>query len=171
MNKYPIFPGLLLLFFLGCSEPQEPPRVPEDYSTWKTTHEGFLEYPIPGHMDNFRKIYISPNIEELKANEECPDGTVIIKEIYKRATMKDPIELTVMVKDRNHEKALGGWLWIVKDPVSGTENIVNSEFCFTCHSDANVAHPYGDKNPEQQFRDYVFIPLFSNIEEESESAY
>ncbi len=32
-------------------------------------------------------------------------------------------------------------------------------FCITCHANANEKHPYGDKNPNEEFRDYVyFVP-------------
>jgi hypothetical protein len=30
-------------------------------------------------------------------------------------------------------------------------------FCVTCHANANEKHPYGDRNPREEFRDYVFF--------------
>ena len=54
--------------------------------------------------------------------------------------------------------ARGGWVWVAKNPATGEERIIDYEFCFDCHSDANEPHPYGDKNPQGGHRDYVFLP-------------
>jgi hypothetical protein len=61
-----------------------------------------------------------------------------------------------MVKRPDHEQAQGGWVWISRDPESGTETIFDDQFCVNCHSNANESHPYGTGNPAEAFRDYVF---------------
>ena len=66
--------------------------------------------------------------------------------------------LTVMIKDPDHPNAQGGWVWVVKQLDSGREVKFTSDFCVNCHDGANGRHPYADKNPDQEFRDYVFYP-------------
>ena len=71
---------------------------------------------------------------------------------------KEPFQLTIMIKDREHPSARGGWIWLVKDTRTGEEKIIDIEFCITCHANANEPHPYGDMNKNAEFRDYVFFP-------------
>jgi hypothetical protein len=52
----------------------------------------------------------------------------------------------------------GGWLWVAKAVGSGEETIIDWEFCFDCHANANEPHPYDDGNPGKEFRDHVFFP-------------
>ena len=63
-----------------------------------------------------------------------------------------------MLKRPGHPQARAGWLWIVKDIPSGKETIISEEFCVTCHANANERHPYGDRNPTEDFRDFLFFP-------------
>ena len=155
------------LVFSACSGEKETAYVPDDYSSWQQTTDIELRYPIPGHEDNYRRIYINPEGLEFRSEMSnggrqyfFPEGTVIIKEVYdgfNPAPGETPRQLTVMVKKADHPDALGGWLWIVKNPGEPGEHIVTNEFCLTCHSNANEPHPYGDRNPESEFRDYVFF--------------
>jgi hypothetical protein len=46
----------------------------------------------------------------------------------------------------------------VRDTASGQEKVIDYEFCYDCHANANEPHPYGDRNPHGEFRDYVFFP-------------
>ena len=176
MNRRRFFLLPLLLLILpisGCSKSEPAALVPADYSGWSSTTDIELNYPIPGHENNYRRIFINDTGKNspFSAAEgsssgtgktyDYPDGTVIIKEVYDGFDYQEgsrPKMLTVMVKDRGNQDARGGWLWIVKDPVSGSENILTQEFCFTCHENANEKHPYGDGNPDEEFRDYVFFP-------------
>ena len=161
MNKV-LFAALNILICTSCVKSGfQPPPIPPDYRSWKSSHDGFLKYPIPGHMDNYRKIYFNDKASNVGPGEDYPDGTVIIKEIYKQNSTERPFQLTVMIKDHASPQAVGGWVWVVKNDDDPVEHVITGEFCFTCHTDANVSQPYGDGNPDKQFRDYVFIPLFA----------
>lgn len=157
---------VLLTLLTGCSRQETVDFIPADYRSWPRTTNTTLQFPIPGHEDNLRKIYINPEgldydreLEDGKLHYFFPEGTVIVKEVYDGfdpAPDEPPKQLTVMVKKPEHPKAQGGWLWIVAPSAEGRENIVENEFCLTCHSNANEQHPYDDGNPREQFRDYVF---------------
>ena len=66
--------------------------------------------------------------------------------------------LTVMIKKPKDPRSRGGWLWVVKDLTKNTERIIDYELCFDCHSNANEPHPYGDRNGNNEFRDYAYYP-------------
>ncbi len=160
--------GLCCLALLSCGE-EEVDLVPASYGDWSRTTEEELDYPIPGHENNYRKIYINDRGLEYTVEKEqgetryrFPEGTKIIKEIYEGfdpTEDEEPIRITAMVKAPSHIKARGGWLWVIEDGETGEESIFSGEFCITCHSNANEQHPYGDGNPEEEFRDYVyFVP-------------
>jgi hypothetical protein len=87
---------------------------------------------------------------------------VIVKKVYKTpkpAAGEKPIQLTIMVKTPKDPHAQGGWLWITRDLPDGKESVFMGNFCITCHANANEKHPYGDGNPREKFRDYVyFVP-------------
>lgn len=162
-----IFFTVLAIFMLaGCDSEKQVNFIPADYRQWPSTTDTKLQFPIPGHEDNLRKIYINPQgleYQKTKSNGNTQyffsEGTVIVKEIYEGFNPEPdelPKQLTVMVKKPDHPKSLGGWLWIVAPSAEGQENIVENEFCLTCHSNANEQHPYADGNPEGEFRDYVF---------------
>lgn len=160
---YPLlFLGILLLLS-GCSNRKNEPLVPDDYGGWKETTDIELNYPIPGHENNYRKIFINDiGLKRTGPPHDYPDGTIIIKEIYEGFDYnagRKPMMLTVMIKDRENPLARGGWLWIVKDSATKEENILTQEFCITCHGNANEEHPYGDLNMNNEFRDYVFFPV------------
>lgn len=159
----------LIISLSSCAEETPQSYVPEGYDSWPRTIDEDLRFPIPGHMDNMRRIYINPKgleYETEMVDDEMhyffPEGTVIVKEVYQGFEPEPdegPRQLTVMVKQPEHPKALGGWLWIVKnpqDPPGEAEQIITNEFCLTCHSNANESHPYDDGNPQEEFRDYVF---------------
>lgn len=157
----------VLIWFSACSGEKNTAYVPDSYDGWQQTTDIELRYPIPGHEDNYRRIYINPAGLEYRTEINnsgrqyfFPEGTVIVKEVYdgfNPAPGETPRQLTVMMKKPDHPDALGGWLWIVKKPGEPEEQIVTNEFCLTCHSNANEPHPYGDENPEGEFRDYVFF--------------
>ena len=164
--------ALLFLSFAllatGCS--RHPERlVPDGHESWKTTTDEELNYPIPGHEEHFRRIFINSIGEgvttELRGGRvfyDYPEETVIIKEVYEtlEPTPADkPAALTVMIKRTGDLRARSGWIWVVKDTVSGAERIIDYEFCFDCHGNANERHPYGDGNPSGEYRDYVFFPF------------
>ena len=163
------WPRLLIpvLLVSACAPAQRPALVPSDYSGWTRSTQRELDYPIPGHADNFRRIYINktgenPRIETSGGRPvwTYPEGTQIIKEVYKGlapAPGEKPVALTVMLKAARDKDARGGWLWISKNVASGAESIIAEEFCVTCHSNANEKHPYADGNPREEFRDYVFF--------------
>jgi len=158
--------GLTLLG--GCHQGQGRPLLPADYAGWARTTEEILDYPIPGHEDRGRRIYINPRGRQVRVGSESgrvswsyPEGTVIIKEIFGGLEIREadkPVMLTAMVKDPEHPQARGGWVWVMKDLSAGDERIIDWEFCIDCHANANEPHPYGDKNEANEFRDYVFFP-------------
>ena len=71
---------------------------------------------------------------------------------------EEPVSLTVMIKNSQHPKSQRGWIWIVKNLQTREERVIEYQFCFDCHANANEPHPYGDKNPTGSDRDYVFFP-------------
>jgi len=158
----------VLALLYACSGRDNAPLVAPDRSGWKSTHDVELDYPIPGHEDKYRRIFISPEGEKPqieivkgKTSYRYPDGTQVVKEIYDSGKYRDgvkPTALTVMVKNPNHPLSRRGWIWILKDLHTGTETIIEGEFCVTCHANANERHPYGDGNPRNEFRDYLFFP-------------
>lgn len=141
--------------------------IPDEYTNWTRLNREELNYPIPGHMSNYRIAYINetgenPDIteQEDELSYSFPEGTVIVKEVYHGFEIEkddEPFQLTVMIKDPKNPQARGGWLWIVEDLETGEETVFTHEFCVTCHANANEKHPYGDGNPKEEFRDYVFF--------------
>jgi hypothetical protein len=105
---------------------------------------------------------VTPTMEGGNLHWDFPEGTVIVKKVYKTpkpAAGEKPIQLTIMVKTPKDPHAQGGWLWITRDLPDGKESVFMGNFCITCHANANEKHPYGDGNPREKFRDYVyFVP-------------
>ena len=168
------FPTAALTFFLvaglflsvGCGS-EEGPFVAADYSSWTRLNRRDLDYPVPGQESRYRVIYINTIGGEAEVEERegrvwysYPKGTVIAKEVYPTLNPSpdtEPILVTAMMKDPEHENAQGGWVWLAKNLKTQVEEIMEVEFCFTCHLTANEPHPYSDGNPEGEFRDYVFF--------------
>lgn len=159
----------ILMGINACQRAPDTPAIPEDYRTWRQTTDIVLDYPVPGHEDHFRKIYINPlgeNFTVVQKNNrsfcEFPEGTIIVKEIYTSlkapAPQTLPVLLTVMIKDADHPKSRGGWLWLSQNYTTKETHVIDYEFCVDCHANANERHPYGDKNPDEEFRDYVYFP-------------
>jgi hypothetical protein len=150
----------------GCAKAPEIYAPPENLN-WRKTTEAVLNTPIPGHMDRFRiprmndlGFSAQPKLVGGKLAWDFPEDTVIVKEVYANARPEPgekPIQLTIMVKDPKEEGAMGGWLWYTKDLPDGKETRFEGNFCITCHANANEQHPYGDGNPNEEFRDYVFF--------------
>ena len=166
--------GLLLLPILllsSCRQTQRGPLIPQssEYLEWERPIPAILDYPIPGHEDNRRRIFINPQGTEGRIEQrenrvywDYPEGTVIVKEIIaglEGADSDSPFQITAMVKAPHDPQSRGGWLWIVKPSDPDEESIVDWEFCFDCHANANEPHPYGDGNIADEFRDYVFFPF------------
>ena len=163
--------GLSLIALSGLLASCAPVRTAiyatPDYPTWRRTTNVILDYPIPGHQNRFRIPRMNdvgfgayPTTQSGKPRWDFPEGTVIVKEIYqtpKPAVGEAPIQLTIMVKAPNDPRAQGGWLWITRDLPNGKESVFMGNFCITCHANANEKHPYGDGNPNEEFRDYVYF--------------
>ena len=158
--------ALSLFQISGCAKKTAVPLIPPDYASWRRTIQRDLTEPIPGHEDRGRRIFINQagsgftrSFGDGSSAVEFPEGTVIVKEIYGKGPdpfADPPVMLTVMKKDPDDRRALGGWVWIVKDLGTGEEQVMTNSFCVTCHANANEPHPYGDRNPDNEFRDYVF---------------
>ena len=69
-----------------------------------------------------------------------------------------------MIKDRENPDAVGGWVWLAVDGTTRNETVVTGRFCVSCHRAANDAHAYGDKNPDREFRDFIFLPPFAKLQ-------
>ncbi len=158
---------LPVLLFSGCTE-EDVLLIPSEYPLWRRSVDADLNLLIPGHMDNLRRIYMNDaGFSYLTDNPEAgisvparfPSGTVVVKEIFEGASAapgEAPSSLMAMIKAPDDRRSRGGWIWVVKDFSSGGETVFEDQFCFTCHSDANKSHPYGDSNPDAIFRDYLF---------------
>jgi len=158
----------LTFSMVACQQTPQVPDIPEDYRTWHLTTDIVLDYPVPGHENHFRKIYINPHGEGFKITQknnraycEFPEGTIIVKEIYGGTTTPAPqdlpVLLTVMIKDPEHPESRGGWVWLSQNYETKETHVIDYEFCVDCHANANEQHPYGDGNPDQEFRDYVYF--------------
>jgi hypothetical protein len=165
-RRLAIAAAVLALLPSACRK-EEPSYVPSDFLSWRRTTEVPLDYPIPGHMDTLRV----PRMNAVgwtaapvpggdgKNRWDFPEGTVIVKEVYSSrnpAPGEGPSMLTVMAKQPRDSRALGGWLWITKSS-GGEEKVFTGSFCVSCHANANERHPYFDRNPLEEFRDYVFF--------------
>lgn len=170
MLKRGLFVLVAFSFILlsGCQKKDKQVKlVPKNYKNWAMTATN-LNYPIPGHENHYRQIFINKKGEEVKLEKKngrlyynYPKGTIIIKEIYPTLNpAKDakPISLSVMIKDPENPLSRDGWVWVVKTVKTGEEKIIDYEFCFDCHANANEPHQYSDGNPDNDFRDYVFFP-------------
>lgn len=162
--------ALSVALLAGTCSPKTAQGIPDTagYEGWEKTTEEALDFPIPGHLNHFRRIYINDLGAAYRrtaaaqglADLDYPDGTLVVKEIYggldEPEPGEKPISLDIMEKRRGAADALGGWRWIVVDTVQGTARVMTGDFCFTCHKGANERHPYGDKNPEGRRRDFLF---------------
>jgi hypothetical protein len=164
-------PLLLLLAaasLTDCRKEEAAPQLPNNYAGWKRTTDLILDYPVPGHESRGRRIFINSMGTKVTVRSEAgriswdyPKGSIVIKEIFPSLDIRDgerPIMLTAMIKDPDHPQARGGWVWVVKDLGARSEQIIDWEFCVDCHANANEPHPYGDRNEDNEFRDYVFFP-------------
>ncbi len=168
----PVIAASLVIFLpiLSC-EREQAKLVPDEYSAWESPTDVELNYPIPGHVEQYRRIFINPvgtkvvkEERQKRIHHVYPDGTIIIKDIFATLTPapdEKPIKQTVMIKAPNHPKSRGGWLWIVKDMKTSAETVIDYEFCFDCQANANEGHPYGDRNPRAEYRDYVYFPYLA----------
>ncbi len=161
-----VLPVMLSFLFASCTADDPASSLPDDYAGWQRTTDLVLNNPIPGHGTGLRVIFINEvgatSAQLPDGSYRYPDGTIVIKEVYATPNPEAgdaPAMLTAMVKQEESEDALGGWIWITKDPGTGTESIVREEFCITCHANANEGHPYGDRNSSGTFRDYLFFPF------------
>jgi len=159
----------VLVLLAGCTAQKQVIYATTDYHSWKKTTDIVLDYPIPGHQDRLRiprmnsiGFSAQPSIDNGKRRWDFPPGTVIVKEVYptpKPPADTQPIQLTIMVKAPRDPRSQGGWIWLTRDLPDGTEAVFRGNYCITCHDNANEKHPYGDGNPNQEFRDYVyFVP-------------
>ena len=160
----------IALIPLMCATALAAPLLPTDWSGWQKTTTIPLNYRIPGHEDHFRIPFINaigagakPQSKDAKLAWDYPKGTIIVKEVYEGAGVpqkgEKPFRLYGMIKDPANPKARGGWVWVLRDMKSGKETVYDSPLCIDCHSYANGKHPYGDKNPDAEYRDYVYFPL------------
>ena len=158
---------IAVVFLAGCGRKKvEINLVPESYRDWESTVEGPLTYQIPGHAMLKRITFINEIGQRVSAVEQSgrmtydyPKGTIIVKEMYPTADSTEPDHLTVMIKDTEDAQSMVGWIWLIKDLKTGKERVFGIEdFCVACHRNANDRHPYGDRNVDSEYRDYVYYP-------------
>ena len=168
----PLFLTLVALYVMtGCAERKTAARLDlSNYASWEPTTQTALNFPIPGHESHFRRIYMNKVGMDYRRSKEAamttgeamdyPDGTIVVKEVYggleNPTPGEQPLNLDVMVKNRTAGDTLGGWRWVVRDFKSGMDMVMIGDFCANCHNGANEKHPYGDKNPNSDFRDFLF---------------
>lgn len=156
----------VFLLFSSCGKQEK--LIPDTHDDWKLFTKTRLDYFIPGHEANYRIIYINSiglnvNIKtssQGKKEYHYPNGTILLKEIYPGMDYnpgEEPLRYTVMLKQPDHPAAKGGWVWLVKNHKTKDESIFRSDMCVNCHEGANRSHPYHDKNPDNEFRDYAFF--------------
>ena len=167
---------LFVAMLFACNNDDSELIFDDDYGGWERTVEEPLNYPIPGHGKRRRAIYINDTgtgVERVTDETgllqyEYPEGTIVVKEVYTDFEGSDLLELTIMIKAPDDERARKGWIWLNKDAKTGKEKLFTStSYCLTCHEGANESHPYGDGNPNGEFRDYVFFP-YGRVENGSE---
>jgi hypothetical protein len=152
---------------LSCTR-QGGELVPTDYDVWARSTERELDYPVPGHLDNYRIIYVNDKGRQYTVQAEeghsvttFPPGAMFVKEVYtgmgRPAEGTAPAMLTVMLKAPDDPRSQRGWLFVVKDPSTGTETVMKPAFCADCHAAASDPHGYGAGNPNGEPRDGVYI--------------
>jgi hypothetical protein len=155
--------------FISCNSPAKEPvfTIPPDYHKWKRPLKKAVEYMVPGHGKSSRIVYANNTaFERYTIKDErgaarilCPDGSIVIKEVYadkKDIGKKEPV-LDIMVKRSGAAGSMDGWLYYMKQP-GGPVVHVTGRLCAGCHEAANEMHPYFDKNEKGIFRDYLFHP-------------
>ncbi len=163
-----LFLTTCLLITAGCAEEEAATLVDPNYREWSQTVPDTIRGQVPGHGDTLRRIYINDvgtavvttEDENGAVDYDYPAGTVIVKEAFNEepTTNESPDAITAMVKSPGTDEARGGWIWISKDPETGAEDRSLGDFCLTCHESANEEHPYGGRNVNGEFRDFVFYP-------------
>jgi len=167
MKKEIILSAALILSACSAKEARDEFSLP-DYRQWRKPVPEVLDYPVPGHGAGQRIIYgndlafaPSKKVSEGKVVYNFPDQSVIVKEIYKPGEDLNSAvpALTIMVKNPKESAARDGWIYFMRPP-GGELMRMEGKMCSGCHSAANEASPYFDKNPGEDFRDFVFAPFF-----------
>lgn len=153
----------------ACAPKDSKIYAPPEYTSWAPTTQIVLDYPIPGHENRLRLprmnqtgMQTKPRVVDGRITWDFPAGTIIVKEVYARpkpSPGEAPLQLTIMAKYPRDKRSQAGWLWLTKSLPDGKETVFTGNFCVSCHANANEGHPYGDHNPNEDFRDYVyFVP-------------
>ena len=149
----------LLSLILSCNESKRGLYEIPQYKKWRKPVSYVLDRPVPGHGSTYRIIYansitFSAKSDKKTGNVTMPNGSVVIKEVYKKKEYIDKVEpeLTIMVKNTGDPESLNGWNYYVKHPGKGIQS-VKSRMCVGCHVSANEEHPYFDGNKDEKFRD------------------
>ncbi len=166
----------LTMLVLGSCESEPPVFLDDDFTAWTQLNADSITATIPGHGSGVRNIFINDTGTGVTATRSAartiwdyPEGTVIVKTVAAPGASQSPSETTIllgMVKNADHPDNQGGWIWLTRNPRTGEEMIFDSEYCVTCHVDANerrtATHliPTGVPNPDREFRDFVFHPYY-----------
>ncbi len=166
---------LTLLVLVSCDS-EQPVLLGDDFSGWTQLNAAPITATIPGHGSSIRNIFVNDvgtGVTTTTSGPRIvwnyPEETVIIKTVAAPGESGYSAETTMllgMVKNSEHPDSQGGWIWLTRDPRTGEEMIFQSEYCVTCHADANERRtttdriPTGVPNPDREFRDFVFFPYF-----------
>jgi hypothetical protein len=156
---------LAAVFAVGCSHP----LIPQEWATWEKGTPPMTVGPVAGHEEAFRTAYLNPTAEAARATMKdgksswnYPKGSIVLKAAYGGSSPpgkgEAPKRLYAMIKDPDDPRAKAGWVWVVREGAAGAESVIDAPFCVDCHGYANQPNPYGDKNPDGELRDYVFLP-------------
>ena len=77
------------LALVGCQKPPQQRLVPADYRGWTRVPEEPLRYPVPGHLDNARVVFVNPigtralsETRDGRVVDRYPEGTILVKEVF-----------------------------------------------------------------------------------------
>jgi hypothetical protein len=131
----------------ACGETVDPAGLPsiEGYETWT---EWDFTYPIPGHGDSYRKIFINPVARSYPHGGRYPLGSVLVKEIYDKTADGMPGDLRYIAVMRKVEDPYdfvedgpevdapveGGWVFT---QIKGGTTETHLDLCWgQCHKQA-----------------------------------
>lgn len=169
--------SLCLFLLTGCGgkDSKGTAFTVPDYSSWSEPAGTTLDYPVPGHGDTLRKIFVNEiaagvrkeTDDKGRARYIFPDDSIFIKEVYQ--TEEDIAvgkkALTIMVKASENTASQDGWLYYMQKH-GETATRIDGNMCIGCHEAANDRHIYFDRNSERAFRDYIFIPMHIPVPED-----
>ncbi len=142
----------------------------QDFLKWKLLTPDGVDIEVPGHGKKIRYIYANQvSFQKTGGTKgdsyEAPQGAILVKAVYsdRNASGKEKPSLTIMKKNSNHVLSQKGWLYFTMMP-GEKPLLVQGRKCIGCHEAANEKHPYFDRNVNDSFRDYLFVPMHQYVQ-------